>query len=506
MFKKEIHWRLGVISILLLAAVLRLWMLDSKPAHFDEGVNGWFADQIRINGHFSYNPENFHGPWYFYLVHASQTLFGRNLWALRLPAILGSLLGVFLLLKFNRHIGRQAAALAALAMAVSPAFVFYGRYSIHESWFVAFNILALLGLLDLWIAGRRNGLYLLIAGATGMILTKETYIIHLGTLLLAFPCLLLWDHFVPPKPKEKHAPQLWSWDELCTALACALAAIVLFYSGFGRNWQDLHGLWQTHAEWFTTGVESEGGHAKEKYDLFVAPLNWYWVWLLANFEWPLLLGLLAGVRFFWPAPDRLRYIAIYAAGLFLAYSLIPYKTPWCLLALAWPLFLVLATAVDSLRGVFRTTAWAFALLAITGSLVRSIELNFYRYVDHSHPYVYVQTDAEIEKLTGPLFAQATADPQKYFLNGTILLESYYPLPWTLGDFPHIAYFGNDQKKWPEILDGDFVVIDGEDADIVRKRLDKNRSWIERSFHLRDGMKSAIVFFAKDAFPNEEAAP
>ncbi|MFV0337114.1 MAG: glycosyltransferase family 39 protein [Chthoniobacterales bacterium] len=158
MFRKEIHWRLAVIGILLLAVVLRLWALDSKPAHFDEGVNGWFADQIRIHGHFSYNPENFHGPWYFYLVHASQTLFGRNLWALRLPAILGSLLGVFLLLKFNRHVGRTAAAFTALGMAVSPAFVFYGRYSIHESWFVAFNILTLLSLFDLWAYGQRQGL------------------------------------------------------------------------------------------------------------------------------------------------------------------------------------------------------------------------------------------------------------------------------------------------------------------------------------------------------------
>ncbi|MGA1130008.1 MAG: glycosyltransferase family 39 protein, partial [Chthoniobacterales bacterium] len=126
--------RLDLWLILLLAAVLRFWALDIKDPHFDEGINGWFADRLREQGGFVYDPTNYHGPWHFYSVFLSQSLFGRNIWALRLPAILASLLCIPALFLFARWFGRRAARWAALAFAVSPAAMFYGRYSIHEPW------------------------------------------------------------------------------------------------------------------------------------------------------------------------------------------------------------------------------------------------------------------------------------------------------------------------------------------------------------------------------------
>ena len=35
------------ICIVVVAALLRTAFLDIKPPHFDEGVNGWFLDEIR---------------------------------------------------------------------------------------------------------------------------------------------------------------------------------------------------------------------------------------------------------------------------------------------------------------------------------------------------------------------------------------------------------------------------------------------------------------------------
>ena len=67
------------IGILLLAAVLRIVLLDIKPPHFDEGINGWFVDQMVRNGFYHYDPTNYHGPLHFYALFISQTLFGRNL-------------------------------------------------------------------------------------------------------------------------------------------------------------------------------------------------------------------------------------------------------------------------------------------------------------------------------------------------------------------------------------------------------------------------------------------
>ena len=49
------------IGILAIAAGLRIALLDIKPAHFDEGVNGWFADQMERTGYFPLRSDEL--PW-----------------------------------------------------------------------------------------------------------------------------------------------------------------------------------------------------------------------------------------------------------------------------------------------------------------------------------------------------------------------------------------------------------------------------------------------------------
>src|SRR3984893_15502190 len=158
--------------ILGLAAFLRFFLLAIKPAHFDEGINGWFVDQMVKNGFYSYDPTNYHGPLHFYVLFLSQTLLGRNEWALRLPVVVVSVLCVWLAFKFEPFICRTASRLAALAMAVSPGFVFHSRYSIHEVWLLLFTMLFFYGLFGLWRFGTANYLCGAGMGVTGMILSK----------------------------------------------------------------------------------------------------------------------------------------------------------------------------------------------------------------------------------------------------------------------------------------------------------------------------------------------
>ena len=107
-------------AIVGLGAFLRLFMLGIKPPHFDEGINGWFVDQMVKNGFYRYDPTNYHGPLHFYILLVFQTLFGRNVWAIRLPVVLASIFSVHLTMKFEPFVGRNVSRLAALAMAVSP--------------------------------------------------------------------------------------------------------------------------------------------------------------------------------------------------------------------------------------------------------------------------------------------------------------------------------------------------------------------------------------------------
>src|ERR1700756_2959938 len=64
------------------AVVLRFLLLGIKPPHFDEGINGWFVDQMVKTGFYRYDPTNYHGPLHFYVLLLFQTLLGRNIYSL----------------------------------------------------------------------------------------------------------------------------------------------------------------------------------------------------------------------------------------------------------------------------------------------------------------------------------------------------------------------------------------------------------------------------------------
>ncbi len=475
--------------ILVLAVVLRLAALDLKPAHFDEGVNGWFADRIASQGYYHYDPTNYHGPLHMYAVFVSQQLFGRNLWALRLPAILASVAAVWMTLKFARFIGRDAARWAAVIMAVSPGFLFYGRYSIHESGLVFFTMLTTWGILALWSSGERCGLAALTAGITGMILTKETYIIHLVSLALAFPCLLSYQRHSPSKPPTPFARQQWSRRDVVTSTAAALGVIVFFYSGTFLDWGGLTGLYETFVAWFQTGVD-QGGHVKKDYQF--GPLNFYWPALMARYEFLYLLGLLACFRLLWPAPALLRYLAITGAGTLLAYTLIPYKTPWLIISILWPFGLILGATIAEFSKYPAVPRVAAILVGVSSLL--AFRLNILEFANPREPYVYVQTFPAIRKFTDPLLDRAARDPATYHLRGDIILDSYYPLPWILGDFDNVGYY---KDGLPDSGPADFVAIAASQAPAFEATL--TESYIKRPFRLRDAQEDCVAYFRASVF-------
>jgi uncharacterized protein (TIGR03663 family) len=508
------HWDRWVPwAILLVAVVLRVWALEIKPPHFDEGINGWFADRMKQTGFYQYDPTNYHGPLYFYAVYAGQILFGREVWALRLPAILAGVGAVWLLLRLGRRwFPREAVWLAAGAMAVSPAMVFYGRYSIHETTLLLFNILFFFGVLGLWRRGQAEDFYFLVVGVVGMVLTKETYLIQIGTVLPAFACLWIWQQVVRcsdggPQGKGGLRPARWqvSWRQAGWVMGWGIFALVFFYSGNFFHWSGLNGLWQTYAAWFETGMKS-GGHEKTAYDLW-GPLNWYWLALMGRYEWFALAGVIGAVLCVRPVSAVLRFTAIYGVGVLLAYSIVAYKTPWCILALMWPFFLVGPAVVAEWKspGWVRPVFGLVLLGFLAVDLGRSLRLNFRDHSDPTEPYVYVQTFPEVARLTGPILEKARRDALGYEVRGEIYLASYYPLPWILGDFTKLAYWGD--KTPPKKTSADFVVIEAARADEVRKVLEGD--YVEREFRLREAQEPCVVFLRRETYGDllaeEEAA-
>ena len=325
-------------GIIALGALLRFLFLSIKPPHFDEGINGWFVDQMTRNGFYRYDPTNYHGPLHFYILFLSQALFGRHIWALRLPVVLASIGSIFVTLKFEPLVGRKVSRMAALAMAVSPGFIFYGRYSIHEVWLLLFSMLFVLGLLGLWRFGGRGYLWCVGLGVAGMVLTKETYIIHIGCAVIAAGVLWL-SHRITPMPDLKRARQQWDLVDLALVAGTGIFFVIFFYSGTFLNWTGVKGLYETFAVWYQTGSKGNG-HEKP----------WpYWLELTLRYEWPVFIGLLLCLVCQFFKSYVIRYLAIYGVGIFAAYSIIHYKTPWIIISIVWPLLFVFAAGAVALK-------------------------------------------------------------------------------------------------------------------------------------------------------------
>ncbi|MEY2519609.1 MAG: hypothetical protein QOF24_1368 [Verrucomicrobiota bacterium] len=478
----EIDWTPWIIVGL--GALLRLLLLGIKPPHFDEGINGWFVDQMVKNGFYRYDPTNYHGPLHFYILLLSQTLFGRNLWAIRLPVVLASIFCVHLTMKFEPFVGRSVSRLAALAMAVSPGFVFYGRYSIHEVWLLLFSMLFILGLLGLWQRGTVNYLWCAGMGLAGMILTKETYIIHVGCAAVAV--LVTWiSHKIARVHDAAPARQTWTYVDAAMVAGTGAALIIFFYSGTFFNWAGVIGLFKTFDAWFKTGSNGNG-HEKEWY---------YWLMLVARYEQPILLGLGLSLLCLFLKNVSLRYLAIYGGGTLIAYSIVKYKTPWCIISFVWPFLFLFAAMLHFIPLTYRKAGYLMAGIFLATSLGLSVRLNYFHCTTDTEPYVYVQTYNDVWKLTKPLLRMAKANPTYYQLVGHLIRTSTYPLPWMLGDFTKVGYYENNNL--PDKVDADFLVVQEDKIEEVEAKL--QGTYYTEPFTIRPYQDTSKLYFSAKVF-------
>ena len=489
--------------IIALAAFLRFFLLGIKPPHFDEGINGWFVDQVMKNGFYRYDPTNYHGPLHFYVLLLFESLFGRNVWALRLPIVLVSIACVWLALKFEPLVGSKVSRIAALAMAVSPGFVFYGRYAIHEVWLQFFSMMFILGLLGLWKRGTLTYLWYAGAGLTGMILTKETYAIHVACALLAIPTLAV-SYALNRFPDTKPAKQTWSWIDLAMVMIVGGFAVIFFYSGTFFNWSGVKGLYLAFKAWTETGA---AGHGHEKaWDYWLKIMGPTWEVGRADFlgyELPMLVGLILCL-FCQKFKDlSLRYLAIYGAGSFVAYSYVKYKTPWCVISFGWPFLFVFGGAILLVRPKHLRLAQRIIGVLLAISLGSSIWLNYFRCSSPDEPYAYVQTYNDMFKLTKPLLTLAKRDPSNYHLIGHLIRSSVYPLPWVLGDFDRVGYY--EGGNMPPNLDGDFLLVQQDKIKDVESKL--KGTYYTEMMTLRNYQDPSKIFFSanvfKDVFPGRK---
>jgi uncharacterized protein (TIGR03663 family) len=495
---RQVGLRLAVI--LLIGFLFRVWDLDIKPPHFDEGINGHFVASMWKDGFYKYDPTNFHGPLYFYILQIAEVLFGKSIWSYRFvnAFISTGIIGVVGMHK--RFIG-TAALWAALFIAVSPAFIFYSRYAIHESLFVLCTALFSYGYF-LWCEERsRSAAIAMSVGFFGAFATKETFFIFFGTWAIAVGCVSLSMKFWPREESFAEAPSVLpvkpvessNQDLVSSMMIGALLTIALF-SGFFMNLAGIGDMFRALAVWSKTGSGATG-HEK--------PMI-YWIELLWRYERPLLWALILSPLAFFYSGRKARLLILVGIGHWLAYTLIPYKTPWLNLNFLWLFAIILGFLIAGPGENVAPNPWlrrsraiicGVAFAAFCHSVYAAWRLNFRDYTLGSEPYVYVQSTMDFKNVMTKMEVHLKHRPEDLNAKLFILNKDTWPMPWTLMDYPNLNWGTPDGANFKD--GADIITIDESTREVAEKKI--KGKYFKIPFQIRESYEKGWAYFSYDKY-------
>jgi uncharacterized protein (TIGR03663 family) len=484
----------GIIAsaILLTALPFYFLSLSLKPPHADEGANGFFVNQIWRNGFFTYDPANYHGPLLFYLFQISEKVFGFGVYSFRIVTASFSLFTIWLILKARDTLGRYSSAFIALALAVSPGAIFFGRSAIHEPVFVFFQVLWMVGFLKLRERSDRQGILWFSLGLLGCTLLKETFVI-LG---LAFVLSWGWIEISPRIPAlintKLERPRRVSSDlDENFFLGTYFVAVLIWFSlftGFFHHLKGTKDFFVALVPWLKTGAAG-AGHEKPYY---------YWLELMRRYEWIALAGVALALPGLISRLWKLRFFSALALINGFIYSVIPYKTPWCIISIMWPFFVVAGLYVESVldkarpKSALVLSLFAGAVVAVVGhSMSEAYRLNFVNYADPSEPYVYVQTKDDLKVVEDIIARKIRTSPEYQNIVVQVNLRECWPLPWLFSRLPNAA-FGDEHGAFD--LRADIIF-----TEVNRSGQDLGDLYLRRKIELRDAREPVYVYLKKSSF-------
>jgi uncharacterized protein (TIGR03663 family) len=477
---------LGLFLITLCALALRAPELDRRPMHNDEAVNAIKLQGLWEKGIYHYDPDEYHGPLLYYATLPALWLSGAKGFpqvtetTLRLvPVVFGAGL-ILLLWLLADGLGRAGTLFAGILTAISPAMVFYSRYFIHEMLLVFFTLL-LIAAGWRYVRKPHAGWAVLGGAALGLsYTTKETFVISLAALAGAGLLTMIWGAWRGTPGPSARPPDLanpgqspgsvgtplshrgtvpsslvgfWNWKHaLLAVLAAALVSVVFFSSFFTNPAGPLDAL-RTYLPW----LRRAGGASlhNNPWSFYLERLLFFHqgrgpIWTEAVILILASIGFLAVLRRRSPASGSqalLRFLGFYTALLLAAYSLISYKTPWCLLGF-WNGMILLAGTGAAVILRWQTRRWLQALLSATlvfaaAHLIwEAWQTSFVHPADRKNPYAYAQTSPDVLELVEKVRALASVHPAGDAMVIKVMVpdRDYWPLPWYLRQFAHTGWW------------------------------------------------------------------
>jgi uncharacterized protein (TIGR03663 family) len=453
---------LGLIITIIIAFILRVYEIDLRPLHHDEGVNFHFLKETATRGYYPYSHENYHGPLYFYLSRLFLTLYGDNELGLRLSSIVSGLGLVAIPFLVLEGFGGVFVLLAGLFLALSPSMVFHSRYAIHEMLFAALSIWFAVASYKWFLSKERRDLYQMFVSLALLISTKETFIISGAAavvgLLFAF------------KPGQIF-PQLWSARRSYAGPFIAFTAILFgIFSGGFRWFGGVYEMFLAVPQWIGRGT-GDTGHFKPF--LFYTQVLWMTEpWLVVG----LMLGAILFCALWFPAIRKsrmgsifigdslLRFLFGLSFGFWILYGVVSYKTVWLIISQSSAMTLFLARFIY----LILINQNAFAKKSLVGSIIvllsimgfYSYEYNFKNPYGLNHPYCYVHTTEGLVRMMDDI-----KNYQKSYPNARIMVgvNSYWPLPFYFRDFGNgVAYQGDSKfQDYKDIYD--IMILDSKET-------------------------------------------
>jgi uncharacterized protein (TIGR03663 family) len=317
----------------------------------------------------------------------------------------------------------------------------------------AFLVFLIMRMLLSWDEGRPIYLILASASLSLFFATKETAFITLGTMLIACLCVWIWRKlyvgiFGEIQSNELEPLQLtWSrFIERCkeSEAGILLFAVIitfsyvsiLFFSSFFTYWEGVAGAFKAYAIWTKTGNTDHTqnglwGYVKWGYKLELP------IFILSALG--ILIAFLKGRHIF------AMFAGLWAFGLFLAYTIIPYKTPWLALSFILPMCIAAGYGINELFKSRELVLKGFAvLIALSAAVVlnyQTYDLNLVRYDDDKMPYVYAHTTRGFLDLVSEIERYAAKSGRGKDITIEIVSPDYWSMPWYMRDYEHANFHG-----------------------------------------------------------------
>ncbi|MBL9134540.1 MAG: TIGR03663 family protein [Verrucomicrobiales bacterium] len=491
----------GFLLVLAAALFLRCGALGQRPLHNDEAINAFKVWQLWDRGEFRYDPEEYHGPALYY---GSLPVMALAAWwtgrppdgvAMRSVALVFGIALLLVLLLAVDGLGWGVILGAALWTAVSPAFVYYSRYYIHEVPLVFFTALTLAAL---WRYSRRPSFFwagLAGAGLALMYATKETFVFAVAAALPAW-LISVWagvrreqgggrvglSVLVSSAGGLLRAVPRGHW---VAAAGCGGAVWLMLFTSFFTNASGPWDALRTYLIW----LERAGGASPH-----IHPWTFYWqrlgwfhlrggpVWTEA---WILGLAVTGGLavvvsRRLNPEQHRVGWFLLgYSLLLSLAYAVIPYKTPWCLLGF-YHGYILLAGVGAWYWVTLSSRLWVRVVLVAVGLVgaghlaVQSGRANGEFAADYRNPLVYGHTAGDVVNLLEQVEAitRVSGEGRQMAIQVMAPGSGYWPLPWYWRHYERAGWWDRvPENPWSPVIVSAVALKAG-----LEER--SNRAWLQ----------------------------